>query len=65
MLSRISSLYILEINLLSDVSLVNIFSHTMGSIFILLDSKQREQKKKGGEHEGQDCHFGDLLSLQK
>ena len=35
-LSCISSLYILEINPLSDVSLVNMFSHSVGSLFILL-----------------------------
>ena len=31
-----SSLYILEIKPLSDISLANIFSHTVGSLFILL-----------------------------
>ena len=31
-----SSLYILEIKPLSEVSLANIFSHTVGSLFILL-----------------------------
>ena len=31
-----SSLYILEIRPLSEVSLANIFSHTVGSLFILL-----------------------------
>ena len=31
-----SSLYILEIKLLSDVSLADMFSHTVGSLFILL-----------------------------
>ena len=31
-----SSLYILEIKPLSKVSLANIFSHTVGSLFILL-----------------------------
>ena len=36
MLSCISSLYILEINPLSDVSLANMFSHTVGSLFIFL-----------------------------
>ena len=35
-LSSINSLYILEINLLSDVSLANMFSHTVGSLFILI-----------------------------
>ena len=31
-----SSLYILEIRPLSEVSLVNMFSHTVGSLFILM-----------------------------
>ena len=31
-----SSLYILEIKFLSEISLANIFSHTVGSLFILL-----------------------------
>ena len=31
-----SSLYILEIKLLSEVSLANMFSHTVGSLFILM-----------------------------
>ena len=31
-----SSLYILEIKLLSEVSLANMFSHTIGSLFILM-----------------------------
>ena len=35
-LSWINSLYILEINPLPDVSLANIFSHTVGSLLILL-----------------------------
>ena len=34
--SRVSSLYILEIKPLSEVSLPNIFSHTVGSLFILM-----------------------------
>ena len=34
--SRVSSLYILEIRPLSEVSLVNMFSHTVGSLFILM-----------------------------
>ena len=34
--SGVSSLYILEIKLLSNVSFVNIFPHTVGSLFILL-----------------------------
>ena len=35
-LSHMSSLYILEIKPLSDVSLANMFSHTLGSLFILM-----------------------------
>ena len=35
-LSCINSFYILEINPLSDVSLANMFSHTVGSLFSLL-----------------------------
>ena len=31
-----SSLYILEIRPLSEVSLANMFSHTVGSLFILM-----------------------------
>ena len=31
-----SSLYILEIRLLSEVSLANMFSHIVGSLFILM-----------------------------
>ena len=34
--SCVSSLYILEINPLSEVSLANMFSHTVGSLFILM-----------------------------
>ena len=34
--SRMSSLYILQIKFLSEVSLPNIFSHIVGSFFILL-----------------------------
>ena len=34
--SRVSSLYIWEIRPLSEVSLANMFSHTVGSLFILL-----------------------------
>ena len=34
--SHMSSLYILKIKLLSEVSLTNIFSHMVGSLFILL-----------------------------
>ena len=35
-LSHVSSLYILEIKPLSEVSLANIFSYTVGSLFLLL-----------------------------
>ena len=35
-LSHMSSLYILEIKLLSEVSLANMFSHRVGSLFILM-----------------------------
>ena len=34
--SHVSSLYILEIRPLSEVSLANMFSHTVGSVFILM-----------------------------
>ena len=34
--SRVSSLYILEIRLLSEVSLANMFSYTVGSLYILM-----------------------------
>ena len=34
--SRVSSLYILEIRPLSEVSMANMFSHTVGSLFILI-----------------------------
>ena len=34
--SHVSSLYILEIKLLSEVSLTNIFSHMVDSLFILM-----------------------------
>ena len=34
--SRVSSLYILEIRPLSEASLANMFSHTVGSLFILM-----------------------------
>ena len=34
--SHMSSLYILEIKPLSDVSLANMFSHAIGSLFILM-----------------------------
>ena len=34
--SNVSSLYILEIRPLSEVSLANIFSYTVGSLFILM-----------------------------
>ena len=35
-LSHVSSLYVLEIRPLSNVSLANMFSHTLGSLFILM-----------------------------
>ena len=35
-LSHVSSLYVLEIRPLSNVSLANLFSHTLGSLFILM-----------------------------
>ena len=35
-LRRVSSLYILDVNPLSDMSFTNIFSHTVGCIFVLL-----------------------------
>ena len=34
--SRVSSLYILEIKPLSEVSLANMFSHMVGSLFVLM-----------------------------
>ena len=34
--SHVNSLYILEIRPLSEVSLANMFSHTVGSLFILM-----------------------------
>ena len=34
--SHVSSLYILEIRTLSEVSLANMFSHTVGTLFILM-----------------------------
>ena len=34
--SHVSSLCILEMKCLSEISLANIFSHTVGSLFILL-----------------------------
>ena len=34
--SHVSSLYILEISPLSEVSLANMFSHTVGSLYILM-----------------------------
>ena len=39
-----SSLYILEIKPLSEVSLANMFSHTVGSLFILMLSSLDMQK---------------------
>ena len=35
-LSRIDSLYILELNLLSDMLFANMFSYSLGGLFILL-----------------------------
>ena len=34
--SRVSSLYILEIRPLSEISLANMFSHMVGSLFLLM-----------------------------
>ena len=34
--SHVSSLYILEIRALSEVSLANMFSHTVGSVFVFI-----------------------------
>ena len=34
--SHVSSLYILKVKPLSEVSLANVFSHTLGSLFILI-----------------------------
>ena len=42
--SLVSSLYILEIKSFSEVSLANIFSHIVGSLFILLISSLAMQK---------------------
>ena len=36
LLRRVSSLYILDVKPLSDVSFSNIFSHTVGILFVLL-----------------------------
>ena len=46
-LSHMSSLCILEIKPLSDLSLVNIFSHTVGSLFILVMVSLAMQKLFG------------------
>ena len=35
-LRRVSSLYIKDVNPLSDMSFTNIFSHTVGCVFVLL-----------------------------
>ena len=40
----VSSLHILEINPLSDVSLANMFSHAVGCLFILLMVSSAVQK---------------------
>ena len=42
--SHVSSLYILEIKPLSEVSFANIFSHMVGSLFILLMFSLNVQK---------------------
>ena len=42
--SHVSSLYVLEIKPLSEVSLANIFSHTVGSLFILMMFYLGDQK---------------------
>ena len=42
--SHVSSLYILEVRLLSEVSLANMFSHTVGSLFILMPFSSATQK---------------------
>ena len=43
---RVSSLYILEIKPLSEVSLANTFSYTVGSLFILLFSLAMQKLSK-------------------
>ena len=43
-LSCMNSLYILEIKPLSEVSLANLFSHTVGSLFILMQFSLAVQK---------------------
>ena len=43
-LSHMSSLYILEVKPLSDASLANMFTHTVGSFFILMMVSLAEQK---------------------
>ena len=42
--SCVSSLYILEIKPLSEISLANMFSHMVGSLFILMLSSLAMQK---------------------
>ena len=42
--SHVSSLYILEIKPLSEISLANMFSHSVGSLFILLMFSLKMQK---------------------
>ena len=42
--SPVSSLYILEIRPLSEVSLANMFSHSVGSLFILMPFSLAMQK---------------------
>ena len=42
--SHVSSLCILEIGLLSEVSLANMFSHTVGSLYLLMLFSLAEQK---------------------
>ena len=42
--SHVDSLYILEIRPLSEVSLANMFSHTVGSLFILIPFSLSKQK---------------------
>ena len=43
--SHVSSLYILEIRPLPEVSLANMFSHTVGSLFILMLFSLAMQKR--------------------
>ena len=44
-LSHLNSLYILEINPFSDISMANMFSHTVGSLFILMIVSLAVQKR--------------------